>query len=95
MALDFAQMIKRTDVDYYVKERAATTGTEMATDGAGGRTQIREVTRSRSQRGARYTKRLPESYFAGSLRVTESNSTDPAYGRLCSMAKGLLWNALK
>src|SRR5438132_9326553 len=26
MALDFAQMIKRTDVDYYVKERAAYNG---------------------------------------------------------------------
>src|SRR5207249_8263040 len=48
MALDFAQMLKRTDVDYYVKQRAAYTGTEMATDGDGGRTQTWVATRSPS-----------------------------------------------
>jgi type II secretory pathway component PulJ len=46
MALDFAQMLKRTDIDYYVKQPLATRGTAMDTAGGRGTTETSAVTRS-------------------------------------------------
>jgi hypothetical protein len=101
MALDFAQMIKRTDVDYYVKQRI------YKGHGNGhGCGQGRNNDQSSDQ--IAFYSHVPGYYPSGytvgqqspislvAYRVSESNSgQDTArYGRLERMAKGLGWNAL-
>src|SRR6266542_17492 len=97
MALDFAQMLKRTDVNYYVKQRAAYNGhgnghgwgrgknADLGSDQIAFFTAVPGYYPQTSSQS-------PISLVA--YRVTESNSTDPAYGRLVRMAKVLLWNAV-
>ena len=97
MALDFAQMLKRTDVDYYVKQRAAYNGHG---NGHGwGRGKNADLGSDQiaffSQVPGYYPQTSSQSPISlVAYRVTESNSNDPAYGRLVRMAKGLLWNAV-
>jgi len=95
MALDFAQMVKRTDVDYYVKQRTGYNGHGnghgwgRGHNGDLGSDQIAffsQVSGYYPASGAQ----SPVSLVA--YRVTESNSSDPAYGRLVRMAKGLRSN---
>src|SRR5206468_7949744 len=101
MALDFAQMLKRTDIDYYVKQRSSYNG-----HGNGhGWGQGKNGDKGSDQMA--FFSAVPGYYPSGSTggqqspislvayRVTESNSNDPAYGRLVRMAKGLRWNALE
>ena len=97
MALDFGQMIKRTDVDYYVKQRAAYNGH------GNGHGWGRGKNADKGSDQFAFFSAVPGYYPQTSsqspislvaYRVTESNSTDPAYGRLVRMAKGLLWNAI-
>jgi Prokaryotic N-terminal methylation motif len=100
MALDFAQMLKRTDVDYYVKQRAAYNGHG---NGHGwGRGKNADLGSDQIAFFSAVPGYYPSGYTVGrqspislvAYRVTESNSSDPAYGRLVRMAKGLGWNAL-
>src|SRR5215211_4781136 len=98
MALDFAQMIKRTDVNYYVKQRAAYNGHG---NGHGwGRGKNADLGSDQLAFFSAVPGYYPSGYTVGqrspislvAYRVTESNSNDPAYNRLVRMAKGLGWN---
>jgi type II secretory pathway component PulJ len=104
MALDFAQMVKRTDVDYYVKQRNGYNGhgnghgCGQGKNGDKGSDQIAFFSHvpAYNPDPSTYsaTKQSPISLVA--YRVNESNSgQDTArYGRLERMAKGLLWNGV-
>jgi competence protein ComGC len=99
MALDFAQMIKRTDVDYYVKQKAAYNGhgnghgCGRGRNGDKGSDQIAFFSQVPGYYPAGVGQQSPISLVA--YRVNEGNSNNnPAYGRLERMAKGLVWNAL-
>jgi hypothetical protein len=94
MALDFAQMVKRTDVDYYVKQRMGYNGHGnghgwgQGHNGDKGSDQIA------------FFSGVPGYYPSGAqspislvaYRVNESNSSNVAYGKLQRMAKGLRSN---
>jgi competence protein ComGC len=99
MALDFAQMIKRTDVDYYVKQKAAYNGhgnghgCGRGRNGDKGSDQIAFFSQVPGYYPAGVGQQSPISLVA--YRVNEGNpNNNPAYGRLERMAKGLVWNAL-
>ena len=96
MALDFAQMLKRTDVDYYVKQRSGYKG-----HGNGhGWGQGHNGDKGSDQMAV--FSHVPGYYPSGAqspislvaYRVNESTSTNAAYGRLERLAKGLLWNGV-
>jgi hypothetical protein len=100
MALDFAQMIKRTDVDYYVKQKAAYNGHGNGHGCGRGRNQ------DKGSDQIAFFSEVPGYYPAGytvgqqspislvAYRVNEANNSGDRYGRLERMAKGLGWNAL-
>lgn len=104
MALDFAQMIKRTDVDYYVKQRSGYNGHgnghgcgrgkngDKGSDQMAFFSHVPAYNPDSSQYSS--TKQSPISLVA--YRVDESNSGQDAarYGRLERMAKALLWNGV-
>jgi len=100
MALDFAQMIKRTDVDYYVKQRAAYNGHGNGHGWGRGKNadqgsdQIAFFSAVPGYYPSTYTVGQQSPISLVTYRVTESNPNDPAYSRLVRMAKGLGWNAL-
>src|SRR5437773_7220023 len=98
MALDFAQMLKRTDVDYYVKQR---TGYKGHGNGHGWG-QGKNGDKGSDQMA--FFSHVP-GYYPGSYaspislvayRVNESTAANAAaaYGRLERLAKGLLWNGV-
>jgi len=97
MATDFAKMLKRTDVDYYVKAplgyknpKAHGKGLHLKT-GEPGNDQIA------------FFSEVPGYYPAGSsspvslvaYRVNAGSTTSASYLKLERMGKGLLWNGLK
>ena len=99
MALDFAQMLKRTDIDYYVKQRSGYNG-----HGNGhGWGQGKNGDKGSDQMA--FFSAVPGYYPSGdpagaqspislvAYRVTESTQSWAAtsYGRLVRMAKGLHW----
>ena len=100
MALDFAQMLKRTDVDYYVKQRTGYNGHGnghgwgQGHNGDKGSDQIAFFSQVLGY--------CPDGYVSGqqspislvAYRVNESSSSNRAYGKLERLAKGLLWNAV-
>src|SRR4029453_11312303 len=96
MALDLAQMLKRTDVDYYVKQRNGYNGHGnghgwgQGHNGDKGSDQIAFFSHVPGYYPASYGS--PISLVA--YRVNESTSTNIAYGKLERMAKGLLWNGV-
>src|SRR4030095_12589226 len=96
MALDLAQMLKRTDVDYYVKQRSGYKGHGnghgwgQGHNGDKGSDQMAFYSHVPGYYPSSYGS--PISLVA--YRVNESTSTDSAYGRLERMAKGLLWNGV-
>ena len=96
MALDFAQMLKRTDVDYYVKQRSGYKGHGnghgwgQGKNGDKGSDQIAFFSHVPGYYPGSYAS--PISLVA--YRVNESTSTNVAYGRLERLAKGLLWNGV-
>ena len=101
MALDFAQMIKRTDVDYYVKQKVFKGHSNGHGCGAGRNNDLSSDQIAFYSHVPGY---YPSGYTSGqqspislvAYRVNESNSAQDAarYGRLERMAKGLGWNAL-
>src|SRR5437899_928356 len=95
MALDFSQMLKRTDIDYYVKQRSGYSG-----HGNGhGWGQGKNGDKGSDQMA--FFSAVPGYYPSGAqspislvaYRVTESTQSWAAgsYGRLARMAKGLHW----
>src|SRR5437667_528558 len=100
MALDFAQMVKRTDVDYYVKQRTGYSGHGnghgwgRGHNGDLGSDQIAFFTQMPGYYPGGYTPGQQSPISLVAFRVNESSSSNPAYGRLERMAKGLVWNAV-
>src|SRR5438094_8399829 len=96
MAVDFAQMLKRTDVDYYVKQRSGYNGHGnghgwgQGHNGDKGSDQIAFFSHVLGYYPASYG----SSISLVAYRVNESTSTNAAYGRLERLAKGLLWNGV-
>jgi type II secretory pathway pseudopilin PulG len=104
MALDFAQMLKRTDVDYFVKGPANYNGHGHG----GGHGWGRGL--GTDQQGSdqiAFFSQVPGYYPSGyalgaqspaslvAYRVNQNtNAGNPAYLRLERMGKGLLWNAV-
>src|SRR5215831_3104555 len=86
MAIDFAQMVKRPDVDYYVKSSAAS--------------PLRRVLQPGNDQIAFYSG-VPGYYPTSSYQSpvslvayrVNSNSTSALYNKMERMGKGLLWNA--
>jgi hypothetical protein len=87
MSIDFAQMVKRSDVDYYLKSSAAS--------------PLRHVLQPGNDQIAFYSN-VPGYYpTAGSqspfslvaYRVNSGSGT-PAYNKMERMGKGLVWNAV-
>ena len=102
MALDFAQMLKRTDVDYYVKQKAAYNGHGNGHGCGRGRNQdlgsdqIAFFSQVPGYYPAGYTvgQQSPISLVAYRVNESTSGNVPDRYGRLERMAKGLGWNAL-
>lgn len=103
MALDFAQMVKRTDVDYYVKQKVYKghgnghgcgngRNNDLSSDQIAFYSQVPAYNPDPSTYSS--TKQSPISLIA--YRVNESTAAQDAaqYGRLERMAKGLLWNGV-
>jgi type II secretory pathway component PulJ len=98
MALDFAQMLNRTDVDYYVKQKAAYNGHGNGHGCGRGRNQ------DLGSDQIAFFSQVP-GYYSGSAvaqqspislvgyRVNEATNSGDRYGKLERMAKGLIWNA--
>jgi hypothetical protein len=100
MALDIAQMLKRTDVDYYVKQRSGYKGHGnghgwgQGKNGQLGSDQIAFFSQVPGYYPSGFASGTESPISLVAYRVTESSSNDPAYGRLVRMAKGLRWNAV-
>jgi hypothetical protein len=97
MALDFAQMVKRTDVDYYLKQRQNYNGHG---NGHGcGRGRNADLGSDQIAFFTVVPGYYPSSSYGSPIslvayRVNEDNSSSPAYARLERMGKGLLWNGV-
>jgi hypothetical protein len=97
MALDFAQMVKRTDVDYYIKQRSGYNGHGnghgwgQGHNGDLGSDQIAFFSQVAGYypTGLNTGDKSPVSLVA--YRIDEGNSANASYGRLQRMAKGLHW----
>jgi competence protein ComGC len=102
MALDFAQMVKRTDVDYYIKQSANYNGhgnghgCGRGKNGDQGSDQMAFFSHVPGYYPSTYTVGQQSPISLVAYRVNESNSGQAAdrYGRLERMAKGLGWNGL-
>ena len=103
MALDFAQTVKRTDVDYYVKQKVYKGhgnghgcghghNGDLTSDQIAFYSQVPAYNPDPSTYSS--TKQSPISLIA--YRVNESTAGQDAarYGRLERMSKGLLWNGV-
>src|SRR4029453_15903457 len=94
-ALDFAQMVKRTDVDYYVKQRIYKGHGNGHGCGQGHNNDLSSDKIPFYTQGPAYYPLAggsPLSLIA--YRVNEANNSGDRYGRLERMAKGLLWNGV-
>src|SRR5215469_11321854 len=98
MALDFAQMVKRTDVDYYVKQKVYKGhgnghgcgqghNNDLSSDQMAFYSQVPGYYPS-----ATAAEQSPISLVA--YRVNEATNSGDRYGRLERMAKGLRWNGV-
>jgi hypothetical protein len=102
IAVDFAQMLKRPDVDYYVKGPVGIYHGHGNGHGWGRRRQT-------GQQGSdqiAFFSQVPGYYPSGfdsedkspisvvAYRIYEGSSTDPAYLKLQRLGKGLLWNGV-
>ncbi len=100
MALDFAQMLKRTDVDYYLKQRTNYSGHGnghgwgRGHNGDLGSDQLAFFTQVPGYYPGGYVSGQQSPISLVAYRVNESSSSNPAYARLERMAKGLLWNGV-
>lgn len=99
MALDFAQMLKRSDVDYYLKQKVGYNGhgnghgwghtrtTDLGSD------QIAFFSQVPGYNSTGSSFQSPISLVAYRVNQDDANaSTDPAYLKLQRMGKALLWN---
>ena len=105
MAIDFAQMVKRSDVDYYVKSSWFASGTPPPPSGVTGVRTVRQswlVAPSKGNDTIAFYSTVPGYYpSTGSqspvslvaYRVN-SDSTNSAYNKMERMGKGLVWNAV-
>src|SRR6266513_3710405 len=99
MALDFAQMLKRTDVDYYLKQRANYSGHGnghgwgQGHNGDQGSDQFAFFSQVPGYYPSDSAPRQQSPISLVAYRVNE-NSSKLAYAMLERMAKGLLWNAV-
>ena len=105
MAIDFAQMVKRSDVDYYVKSSWFASGTPPPPSGVTGVRTVRQswlVAPSKGNDTIAFYSAVPGYYpSTGSqspvslvaYRVN-SDSTNSAYNKMERMGKGLVWNAV-
>jgi hypothetical protein len=99
MALDFAQMLKRTDVDYYVKQASGYSGHGnghgwgQGHNGDKGSDQIAffSAVPGYYPSGEPSTGRSPISLVAYRVNESTQNWAAGSYGRLERMAKGLHW----
>jgi len=96
--VDFAQMLKRTDIDYYVKGPTNYNG-----HGNGHGWGQRKQTGQQGSDQIAFFSQVPGYYpSAGSqspislvaYRVNEGANTNPAFLKLQRMGKGLLWNGV-
>jgi prepilin-type N-terminal cleavage/methylation domain-containing protein len=100
MALDFAQMVNRTDIDYYVKQRTGYSGHGnghgwgQGHNGDKGSDQMAFFSRVPGYYPDGYTSGQQSPISLVAYRVNESSSSNPAYAKLERMAKGLVWNAV-
>src|SRR6478752_10427869 len=100
MAIDFAQMVKRSDVDYYVKSSYFATGTPPPPPSPAP-TPVRTLLQPGNDQIAFYSSvpgyypttgaQSPVSLVA--YRVN-STSTSPSYNKMERLGKGLVWNAV-
>jgi len=104
MALDIGQMLKRTDVDYFIKG-PATYNSHGHGQGHGwghglgtnqlGSDQIAFFSQVRGYYPAGYTSEQESPISLVAYRVNQGSTTNnPSYMRLERMSKGLGWNAL-
>jgi len=93
MAIDFAQMVKRSDVDYYLKSSATTppTGVRNLLQPGNDTIAFYSTVPGYYPSPSTSTQQGPLSLVA--YRVN-SNSTSPSYNKLERMGKGLVWNAV-
>ena len=99
MALDFAQMLKRTDIDYYLKQRQNYNGHGnghgwgQGHNGDQGSDQFAFFSQVPGYYPSDSAPRQQSPISLVAYRVNE-NSSKLAYAKLERMAKGLLWNAV-
>ena len=98
MAIDIAQMLKRTDIDYYVKGSGGYTGHgnghaygHKVASGQQGSDQIAFFSQVPGYNSTSYSSTSPLSLIA--YRIN-SLPASPAYLRMERMGKGLLWNGM-
>src|SRR5882762_2557074 len=89
MAIDFAQMVKRTDVDYYVK---LANQQQQRNDQIAFYSAVPGYYPSSPSPAPTYTQKGPVSLV--SYRIN-SDSTSPSYNRMERMGKGLEWCIVK
>jgi prepilin-type N-terminal cleavage/methylation domain-containing protein len=98
MAVDFAQMLKRIDIDYYVKGPTNYNG-----HGNGHGWGRRRQTGQQGSDQLSFFSQVPGYYPSSGAqspislvvyRIYEGANTNPAYLRLQRMGKGLLWNGV-
>ena len=99
MALDFAQMVKRTDVDYYIKQPNKYNGHGNGHGCGRERMETRAVTRSPSTARCPVITHQPPQlskvpFRSLPIESTRATNSSARYGRLERMAKGLRWNGV-
>jgi prepilin-type N-terminal cleavage/methylation domain-containing protein len=96
MAIDFAQMLKRTDVDYYFKggdtKYPGHSGDHKKGGGGGGQTDLNDYIAFYSQVPG-YSSGSPSPISLVAYRVN-GLSTSAAYNKLERRGEGLLWNGI-
>ena len=98
IALDFGRMLKRTDIDYYIKEPSGKYKGHGNGHGFGKKLQSGQQLNDQIA----FYAQVPGYYPAGAqspvslvaYRVNNGNSSSASYLRLERMGKGLLWNGV-
>jgi hypothetical protein len=90
MAIDFAQMVKRSDVDYYLKSSATPPPTGVRNLLFAGNDTIAFYS---TVPGYYPSSGAPSPLSLVAYRVN-ANSSSPSYNKLERMGKGLVWNAV-
>src|SRR4029077_3619752 len=91
MAIDFAQLVKRSDVDYYLKSSATGTGVRNLLQPGNDKIAFYSAVPGYYLSGSTSTQQSPVSLV--SYRVN-SNTTSASYNKMERFGKGLVWNAV-